>query len=822
MKCRPPAVCPLGEYRIRLSERIGYGSRSGPRRLGLPTHLRYNRTKIGRQHWQGGGAPCARTLSRSFEKGEVPAGHCASAGKIFQPFRSAGTCSRMKTTSSVRCLMCVVRMMGAMAAVALLLPAAGLVGAEKKPEKPAPAPAGLADLETVRQRLLEPLVSAPPGEAVRKFVRALRPDGSWPDVAYANRNRSGWRTTSHLGRLAMLAQAYKSPHSPLRGDPQLRKAVFAALDYWLDNDFRNSNWWWNQIGVPRGLTPTLLLLDDELSGPRRTKALEILGRARIGMTGQNLVWVTEVTAIRGVLQRDPELVRQAYRRIADEIRTDREEGIQPDFSFHQHGPCLYNHGYGAAFARDVPRIAVQVRGTAFAFAPEKLAILSGLILDGSQWMARGPTSDLGAEGREIARKSQDARYLAEAAQEMLLLPTGREAEFRQLAERAAGKPAPPLVGNRHFWCSDFMVHHRPGFYASARMYSRRVANTDQACNEEGLKNHHIADGCNLLICQGDEYDNIYPAWDWQKIPGTTVVQEPVLSGSPRRMGQTSFVGGVSDGRYGLAAFDFRRDALVARKAWCFFDDEFVCLGAGIACGSEYPVVTTVNQCRLRGQVAWAQTPGQAPENIREGRRALHHPAWVWHSGVGYVFLHPAEAQVEALQREGSWWEINHEASKAPVAVDLFCLWIDHGRRPEGAGYAYAVAPGKRVEEMPAVAATFPVKVLRNDADCQAVWHEPLGVAAAAFYRPGSASPAGLPSLSVDTPCLALWRRAAGGLSVSICNPENKPAKVTVELAGRFTGPGATSTEQGRKTRVVFELPNGPNAGQTQTRQLSAR
>ncbi len=689
-------------------------------------------------------------------------------------------------------------------------------------EKPPADPGGMADLEVIRQRLLEPLLSSPPSAAVQKLAGAQRPDGSWPDIDYANRNRSGWRTTSHLGRLAMLAQAYKSPRSPLCGDPQLRQAVFAGLDYWLHHDFQNPNWWWNQIGVPRGLTPTLLLLDEELSGPRRAKALEILGRARIGMTGQNLVWVTEITAIRGILQRDPELVGQAYRRIAAEIRTDGKEGIQPDFSFHQHGPCLYNHGYGAAFARDVPRIAVQVRGTALAFPPEKLAILSSLLLDGSQWMARGPASDLGAEGREIARKSQNARYLAEAAEDMLLLPTGREAEFRELAQRAAGRPAPPLVGNRHFWCSDFMVHHRTGFYASARMYSRRVANTDQAANDEGLKNHHIADGCNVLLCRGDEYDNIYPAWDWQKIPGTTVVQGPRLTGSPRRMGQTTFVGGVSDGQYGLAAFDFRRDELSARKAWCFFDEEFVCLGAAISAASEHPVVTTVNQCRLRAPVAWGQKRGSAVERLERGTRALQQPDWVWHDQVGYVFLQPVEAHLLADQREGSWWEINHEASKAPAAVDLFCLWIDHGRRPSGAGYAYLVAPGRRVADMAALATDPPVKVLRNDADCQAVAQVRLGIAAAAFYRAGSVAPADLPALATDTPCLALWRRVPGGLSVSVCNPENQPAKVTVEISGRFAGPGAESADQGRKTRVVFALPGGPNAGRTQTCTLAAQ
>ena len=60
----------------------------------------------------------------------------------------------------------------------------------------------------------------------------------------------------------------------------------------------------------------------------------------------------------------------------------------------------------------------------------------------------------------------------------------------------AGQPqAPPLVGNRHFWRADFMAHHRPGYYASARMHSKRIASTDGPANSEGLLSHHLADGC---------------------------------------------------------------------------------------------------------------------------------------------------------------------------------------------------------------------------------------------------------------------------------------------------------------------------------------
>jgi len=448
------------------------------------------------------------------------------------------------------------------------------------------------DLNTVRQRILKPLLAPVPEETVHTLVGALKSDGSWPDIDYRDRGRAGWKTVQHLSNVTTLARAFRFPGSNLQGNESLRGSVLRSLDYWLSRDFKNLNWWWNQIGVPQALLPTLLLIEKELSAEQRSRALAILRRAGIGMTGQNLVWVAEITAGLGILENDPKLIATAYQRIADEIRISTREGIQPDFSFHQHGPCLYNHGYGAAFAVDCSRIATQVAGTRFAFPSETIALLGSLILDGSQWMTRGGTTDFGGEGRGITLRGQNASYLSIAARNMLQFPTGREKEFRDLDARAAGQPAPPLVGNRHFWRSDLMTHHRPNFYASARMFSSRVANTDGAYNGEGLKSHHIADGCNVLLRTGREYQDIFPVWDWQKIPGATIEQRAELTGSPRRMGQTSFVGGVSDGEYGLAACEGERDGLSARKIWFFFDDAYACLGAGITCVSNGPVVTT--------------------------------------------------------------------------------------------------------------------------------------------------------------------------------------------------------------------------------------
>ena len=296
-----------------------------------------------------------------------------------------------------------------------------------------------------------------------------------------------------------------------------------------------------------------------------------------------------------------------------------------------------------------------------------------------------------AEGRNITRKGLTARYLTTACNNLLALNTGREDDLRTFKAVLQTGEGSAVTGNKHFWRGDIMCHHRKGYYASARFYSTRTVSTDGPHNREGLKSHHLSDGCNVLLRTGGEYQEVFPAWDWQKIPGTTVEQRPELTGSPRRMGETRFAGGVSDGEYGLAAFDLKRDGLTARKSWFFFDDEYVCLGAGITCGSDHPVVTTLNQRNLEGDV-WIGD-ASAARKLDKGLRRPERPSWVWHDEIAYVLLDTAAVHLRNDLQRGSWHEINQRYSKEQVARDVFTLWVDHGSSPQNGSYAYAVVPG---------------------------------------------------------------------------------------------------------------------------------
>ena len=662
-------------------------------------------------------------------------------------------------------------------------------------------PALTGDLEILRARLASEWLANVDVPAAQSALAAQSPDGSWPDINYADKQGTNWPQLQHIERASLLARAYCQTGSSLARNPAVRTAIARAWEFWFSRDFTNVNWWYNEIGVPRALASGLLLLRDELTPRELEQGLRILARSKIQAESQNLVWLAEINALRGLLEADEALVARAYSRIAAEVRvvTSGAEGLQADFSLLQHRRCLYNHGYGASFAVDGTRLARLLSGTRFALPPERVALLENLLLDGSQWMGLGPWQDWAARGREIARVGRGlGTYQATAAENLLALtpPSTRAAELRALVARIREQPdAPPLSGARHFWRADFTVLQRPGFYVSVRTFSSRLANTDFN-GPENLLGHHLADGATTLMTRGGEYASIFPLWSWQRLPGVTSRQAPPLApGSPRREnGSRDFAGGVSDGRVAFTAFDFERDGLAVRKAWFFTDAGLLALGASLSDTENHAVATTLNQCLLRGPVVSDSDSVTSPST------------WLWHDGLAYLSLDGAPLHHEAGPRTSSWRTIHQNLPASPVTGQLFTVWLDHGSAPRNASYAYLVASAADAAATRALVNAPRIRILANTPSLQAATQPAEGLLGAAFYSPGELDLGASGVLSVDQPCLVLLRHlAAGATELSVADPTAKLTNVNVRL-----GP----------IRAEFILPSGPDAGRTVTRTLT--
>jgi chondroitin AC lyase len=660
------------------------------------------------------------------------------------------------------------------------------------------------DLATIKTRMADlALRTAAPADVARGYLETQAEDGSWPDIDYASQSMATWPANGHVARLWAMAAAYRSTDSALHGDAALLAATLRGWDYWRAHDYLSPNWWHNRIGVPRMVYRMMLLLEAEMSPEQWADGVRVLERGELGLTGQNLMWVAEVTAARGCLVADASVTAEAFRRIAAETRLSEKEGIQADGCFRQHGLLLYSGGYGRGFASDCASFARLAHGTAFAFPPAAIDNLSLYLLDGEQWIVRGTQIDYSTSGRELVRRGYgNASGMLAACEDMIAIDPPRRAEYEAWAERLRSDPTAPtpaLVGNRHFWRGDLMSHHRAAYYTSVRVTSDRLRQTE-VVNDENLLGQHLADGVSYLYLTGAEYRDIFPVWDWQRLPGTTCEQTGDMSVQNGKPGERPFAGGVSDGTYGLAAMDFARGALTARKSWFLFDDAYVCLGAGITCTSDRPVITTLNQCLLTGEVRCGTEAGP----LAPGSRTLAGETWVHHGGVGYVLPEPADLELANQPVVGSWLRIA-PVPPGEVTADVFCLSLNHGVGVRDGRYAYTVVPGATAEQTAQFAVNPTVEVLANTPGLQACRSLASGVTGIAAYEAGAIDLPGLPHLVLSHPCLLLWRKDGDEALVTVSNPTNHPATVEVRVG---------------EAVLRYDLPGGMLAGNSVTRRFA--
>jgi chondroitin AC lyase len=133
-------------------------------------------------------------------------------------------------------------------------------------------------------------------------------------------------------------------------------------------------------------------------------------------------------------------------------------------------------------------------------------------------------------------------------------------------------------GHKHFWETDFTVHHDQDWYVSVRMHSDR--NVASECfGGRGLQTEYLGDGVMWVLLSGDEYctNDILPALDWERLPGITreINQKPKYFSS-KIMGGNSFVGGTFTENYGVSSMQLNHPScyIKAKKSWFFFNLTF--------------------------------------------------------------------------------------------------------------------------------------------------------------------------------------------------------------------------------------------------------
>ncbi|MFT6479337.1 MAG: chondroitin AC lyase, partial [Spirosomataceae bacterium] len=690
-----------------------------------------------------------------------------------------------------------------------------------------------ADEEVIRSRIIEIELENPADtKLVKEILSDLSGDGTWATIDYKDVSRTGFRHGEHLRNMVEMALAYKQPESDLYGDTALKSGFDKALSYWLENDFISDNWWWNQIGTTKALTSILLIMDDDLTESQVAEISKITSRANLNASGArpsgDRIKIAGILAKNLLFKRDSAEFAKNIDVIEKEIKfTTGSRGMQHDYSFHHREDRVNNTtSYGKGYADAFAEWAVYVSETKYAFSAEPMQQLTDYYLDGiCKQIAFGKFADYGVMNRGISRAGGYGNYTNTKTLENLLKASNyRKSDLLEMIKLRKGEAAAPKSYAKFFWQTEHFTLQRPDFFTSVRMHSVRNQNMEVPYNGEGLTNHHRGDGTNYLTTSGTEYVGTPPIYDWQKIPGATILQKAVLPSDKeiQKRGLTEFVGATTDGYYGTVGYDFKspHDPLAAHKAWFFFDDKYVCLGTNINSKANLEAVTTINQTNLNGNIIIKSSNGE--QMLTEGQRELTDTQWILHDGVGYVFPPNQKVYISNKPERGSWFSINRQTDspKETVTSPMFKLWVSHGNKPTDATYQYVVIPtadadllnGNSIDDL---------RILSNTKNIQAVMHEDLQICQAVFYQNGSLKISNSVTFTTETSGIVIVKLADGNIKeVTVSDPTRKLSEFTFSVNKKLGKPQSDNADvvntSSNETQVSVKLPQTVYVGKSVT------
>ncbi|MGW8886489.1 polysaccharide lyase 8 family protein [Streptomyces sp. NPDC055749] len=563
--------------------------------------------------------------------------------------------------------------------------------------------AGTADIPTLLQRAETLLTGGEFDPADPDFAAAVTALDSTAKGLWDTLDRGAARTTlwadlapltapGNFGqsytRLRTLATAWATPGTSLSADTAVADALVSALRFTYDTAYNptkpeTGNWWFWEIGAPRALMDSAVLLRGRLPAADLADYLSAVDRfcpnadrrtnsPTLSETGANRTDKAVIVALRGLLGGDGAKIASARDALSDVRDSGRNslfryaasgDGFYEDGSFVQHGVVAYTGTYGAILLSGTAHLLALLAGSEWAVADPKVSVMyeavgrsfTPVIFEGLMMDA--------VRGRAVSReRAGDHRDGAAAVAAILLLATGapdpyaarwravvkgwltrnRTTPFAGLVtlpQLALAKDVlsddgipgdDPTTGLHVFADMDRVVHRRPHWAYTLSLSSTRIS-AYEAGNGENLHGWYTGDGMGYLYEAGDLgqfNDGFWPTVDPYRLPGTTVDtrQRADLGtgGGTSTYRPTNAVAGgsVLHDRYGAASMELisaSGSTLRAKKSWFLLDNAVIALGADINATDGRTVETVVENRNLG--------PAGTPHLVIDGARQPNTQGW---------------------------------------------------------------------------------------------------------------------------------------------------------------------------------------------------
>lgn len=332
----------------------------------------------------------------------------------------------------------------------------------------------------------------------------------------------------------------------------------------------------------------------------------------------------------------------------------------------------------------------------------------------------------------------------------------------------------------------------------------------------------MSDGTIYTYINGNEYEDIPGAWDWNLILGITTdyATTPLSCSTTNWRGIEQFVGGASDSHVGVAAMRYTNPftgALSWQKTWFFLQNDVQFVMVSNLTSNSTPLYSVLDQRRRVGDIVVDDVLVGQPSNYT-GVNSL------WHGDVGYTFgSNPGMAglSVEMGEKISNWFAI--DISVQPnTKVDLFVAYISHSSTHTP--ISYTVFPAVSRHDFKNKRKSTKLRTIQNDGHISALFDDLHNSAMVVFWDSTGGSVV-IPGSSILDAPLTITSSGNSAViyqlesdKVTISDPSQNLTTLDIKMQ---VGLGEKPPHWGEEFShdLLFSLPTGGSAGSSVSQSI---
>ncbi|HAR4273321.1 TPA: polysaccharide lyase 8 family protein [Staphylococcus aureus] len=514
----------------------------------------------------------------------------------------------------------------------------------------------------------------------------------------------------------------------------------------------NLNWWDYEIGTPRALTNTLILLQEDFTdeekkkytapiktfAPDSDKILSSVGKSEPAKGG-NLVDISKVKLLESIIEEDKDMMKKSIDSFntvftyAQNSATGKERnGFYKDGSYIDHQDVPYTGAYGVVLLEGISQMMPMIKETPFNDSNQNDTTLKSWIDDGFMPLIyKGEMMDL-SRGRAISRENETSHSASATVMKSLLrlsdtMDKSTKAKYKKIVKTSVESDSSykqtdylssysdiskmkSLMEDSTISTNDLtqqlkiyndmdrVTYHNKGldFAFGLSMTSKNVARYE-SINGENLKGWHTGAGMSYLYNSDVKHyrDNFWATADMKRLAGTTTLDNEEPKSTDVKKSSKTFVGGTKfDDQHASIGMDFENQdkTLTAKKSYFILNDKIVFLGTGIkSTDSSKNPVTTIENRKANDYKLYKDDTQTTNSDNQETNSLFLESTNSTQNNIGYHFLNESKITVKKESHTGKWSDINKSQKDIQKTDEYYEVTQKHSNTDSK--YAYVLYPG---------------------------------------------------------------------------------------------------------------------------------